>query len=73
MRRYRYKDIEKQLNTLKDALERAKKIIKEANSFIKSTEDEIRYLREVESKGSKVENTKINDKLKSEKAGPELN
>ena len=65
MRRYRYKDIEKQLNTLKDALERAKKIIKEANSFIKSTEDEIRYLREVEKAREVVRKY---DKLKSEKA-----
>ena len=65
MRRYRYKDIEKQLNTLEDALERAKKIIKEANSFIKSTEEEIRYLKEVEKAREVV---KKYDKLKSEKA-----
>ena len=64
MRRYRYKDIEKQLNTLEDALERAKKIIKEANSFIKSTEEEIRYLREVEKAREVVRKY---DKLKIEK------
>lgn len=64
-RKYKYKDIEKQLDTLEDALERAKKIIKEANSFIKSTEEEIGYLKEVQKAREVVRKY---DKLKAEKA-----
>ncbi len=64
-RKYKYKDIERQLNTLEDALERAKKIIKETNSFIKSTEEEIGYLKEVQKAREVVRKY---DKLKSEKA-----
>ena len=64
-RRYKYKDIEKQLDILKDALEKAKKIVKEGKSFIKSTEDEINYLEEVRKAREVVQKY---DNLKSKKA-----